>query len=153
MDTLLDNIVVKKFTDTVSRQDLLTEMGNGTVESGWAKPGFVQALLTREEKYPTGLHTLGVEVAIPHADPEWTITPAMVVGISTHPVAFEPMGGEGDKVQARFIFMLLIPDAETHMQFLQTLAEFIEDEAKLSQMGKTNDVTPLIDFFRSRMAV
>jgi len=126
-------------------------MSEAALKNQWVKPGYLEALLTRESKYPTGLHTLGVEVAIPHADPEWTITPGMIVSILDQPTEFEPMGGQGEMVQARFVFLLLIPDADTHLKFLQTLAEFIEDEAKLETLGKTKDLTPLLEFFKQNL--
>jgi PTS system galactitol-specific IIA component len=150
-DSILSNIIERRFNYPIDREKLLTIMSEAALKNKWVKPGYLEALLTREKKYPTGLHTLGVEVAIPHADPEWTVTPGMIVSILDQPTEFEPMGGQGDIVKARFVFLLLIPDADTHLQFLQTLAEFIEDEAKLSNLGKTKDITPLLEFFKKNL--
>ncbi len=150
-DSILSNIIELRFTDPIDRIELLTTMSEEAQKNQWVKPGYLEALLTRENKYPTGLHTLGVEVAIPHADPEWTITPGMIVSVLEQPTDFEPMGGQGDMVKARFVFLLLIPDADTHLQFLQTLAEFIEDEDKLANLGKTKDINPLLQFFKDNL--
>lgn len=152
-ETLLSNIIVKKYVEPINRIDLLKSLAEIALHEEWARPGYINAVLSREEKYPTGLHTRGVEIAIPHADPEWTILPGMVVGILSEPTGFEPMGGEGDEVKARFIFLLLIPDAESHIDFLQTLAEFIENEDRLKTLGETNDIKPLLDFFKQKLEV
>lgn len=150
-DSILSNIIERRFNYPIDRKKLLTIMSEAALKNNWVKPGYLEALLTREKKYPTGLHTLGVEVAIPHADPEWTVTPGMIVSILDQPTDFEPMGGQGDMVKARFVFLLLIPDADTHLHFLQTLAEFIEDEAKLADLGKTKNIAPLLEFFKKNL--
>ena len=143
---VLTNIQVVNIEEELSNVELLTRMGQVAIDAQWAKPGFIEAVLEREMKFPTGLHTAGVEVAIPHADPEWTQTPGMVVGVCDQAVVFQPMGGMGGEVQAKFVFMLVIPDAEAHIAFLQGLATFIEDETRLRLLEETKDVNRLIEF-------
>ncbi|HEX2980449.1 MAG TPA: PTS sugar transporter subunit IIA [Anaerolineaceae bacterium] len=145
---VLSNICILNLSEPLTNVEALTLMGNKAVEAKWAKPGFVEAVLAREEKYATGLHTAGVEVAIPHADPEWTIDPGMVIGVCDQPVVFQPMGGLGGDVHARFIFLLAIPDAEAHISFLQALAGFIEDGERLSELERTKDVSALIEYLQ-----
>jgi PTS system galactitol-specific IIA component len=151
VNNVLSNIKVVSIQHAISRDEILTLMAETALDAGWAKPGFTEALLVREEKYPTGLHTQGVEIAIPHADPEWTTTPGMVVGVLENPVPFQPMGGVGDDVMASFVFMLVIPDAEAHMTFLQALAEYIENEAYLMELGNSRDINPLLDFLAQKL--
>ena len=148
---ILSNIQVLHFTEALSRTELLEKMGAIAIEKQWAKPGFVEAMLERESKYATGLHTKGIEVAIPHADPEWTDLPGMVVAFLDQPVDFEPMGGQGELVSAKFVFMLVIPDADTHITFLQGLASFIEDEQKLTLFDQTKDINYLVSFMSTAM--
>lgn len=143
---VLKNIRVINITEVVNRPQLLADMADKAIEMKWAKPGFRQAVLDREAKYATGLHTLGLDVAIPHAGSEWTLLPGLIVALLDQPVSFEPMGGQGETVQAEIVFLLIIPDADEHISFLQSLASFIEDETQLSLLSRTKDIDHLIAY-------
>ena len=43
----------------------------------------------------------------------------MTIGVLEKPVVFEPMGGEGDLVNAGLVFMLTIEDPKEHIDFLR----------------------------------
>ncbi len=148
--TVLDNISSLRFSEEMTWQQLLSKMSDEAIKNGWAKEGFKDALLTREEKFATGLHA-SIDIAIPHADAEWTIEPAMVAATLDTPVPFNPMGGEGGMVQAQFVFMLVIPDADAHLDFLQAIAGFIEDEELLGDLAETKDITKLISYLKENM--
>jgi PTS system galactitol-specific IIA component len=141
---ILSNIEVLNLDHSSSREEVLSLMAQVVIEKGFAVPGFLDAVLEREKIYPTGLHTRGVEVAIPHADPEWTIKPSLTVGVLQNPVAFEPMGGEGDLVQAKLIFMLTIADPSEHLSFLKAFATLVEDEDTLVEFEKNADIEYLL---------
>ena len=148
--TVLDNISSLRFSEEMTWQELLTKMSDEAIKNGWAKDGFKDAILTREEKFATGLHA-AIDIAIPHADAEWTIEPAMVSATLDTPVPFNPMGGEGGMVQAQFVFMLVIPDADAHLDFLQAIASFIEDEELLGDLAETKDISSLIAYLKENM--
>ena len=75
----------------------------------------------------------------------------MVTATLDTPVAFNPMGGEGGVVQAQFVFMLVIPDADAHLDFLQAIAGFIEDEELLGDFAETKDIASLISYLKENM--
>jgi PTS system galactitol-specific IIA component len=149
--TVLSNVKIVYFHEAISSQELLKTMGQEAIDAGWAKPGYIEALITREEKFATGLHTDGVEVAIPHADPDWTNEPGMVVGVLDEPVIFQPMGGYGGDVAAKFVFMLVIPDPDAHIEFLSALSSFIESKERLTHLEETRDIQGFLSFLSSAM--
>lgn len=148
---ILSNIEVLNLNHAASREDVLTIMSKVVIEKGYATPGFLNAVLERERNYPTGLHTRGVEVAIPHADPEWTLKPSLTVGVLQNPVEFEPMGGEGDMVQARLIFLLTIADPSEHLNFLKAFATLVEDEDTLVEFEQNPDIQYLLGRLQSAL--
>ena len=147
---LLSNLIVLKINKS-NREDVLTEMADAAIEAGHAKEGFRAAIIEREAKYPTGLHTPEIEVAVPHADAEWTINPSLTIGILQTPVIFEPMGGEGGDVQAELIFMLTIEDASEHVDFLRAFSSLMEVPQVLIDFKKSGDPQPLIKLIRGKM--
>jgi PTS system galactitol-specific IIA component len=148
---LLSRIEIVSVHQAASREEVLHSLAETAVAAGWARPGYAEALLKREAAYPTGLHTRGIEIAIPHADAEWTLFPAMVVGLLDEPVVFQPMGGQGGDVLARVILLLVIPDAEAHIGFLRAMAGFIEDEQLLQEFGTTRNVDMLIGYLKQEL--
>jgi PTS system galactitol-specific IIA component len=147
----LSHIETVRLTGAITRDDALTQLAEKAVEAGWARHGYVQALLTREATYPTGLHTRGLDIAIPHADPEWTLIPSMVVGLLEQPAVFQPMGGQGAEVLAKIILLLVIPDADTHVDFLRALSGFIEDPDLLEDLRRTENVGQLIEYLKAAL--
>ena len=149
---VLTNIRVIEQNGPVGQKELLEKMGKVAQDAGWAKEGYIEALLTREAKYATGLHANGMDVAIPHADPEWTNEPAMVVGFLEDPVPFEPMGGVGDVVMAKIVIMLVIPDADTHIEFLSAFSTFIEEKSRLDRLVDSRDIEWFVSCLKMTMA-
>ena len=141
--TIWDHIVNLRYDEEMTWRELLTKMADEALARGWAKEGFTEALLAREEMYATGLHA-AVDLAIPHTDAEFTAEPALITAVLGEPVAFEPMGGEGGPVAARFVFLLVLPDAEAHIDFLQALSDFISDEELMNRFAETEDMDFLI---------
>jgi PTS system galactitol-specific IIA component len=51
-------------------------------EKGYVKDDFYRALVEREKSFPTGLPVEGdIKAAIPHANPDYVIKPAVAVGV------------------------------------------------------------------------
>ncbi len=147
---LLSNLQVIKSKHT-TREEVLKELAAAAITAGYAKKGFDGALLEREAKYPTGLHTPQIEVAVPHADAEWTLQPSIVIGILDEPVIFEPMGGEGGEVQVELVFMLTIEDPSEHVDFLRAFSSLMEVPQVLIDFRKSGDPQPLVKMIRGKM--
>jgi PTS system galactitol-specific IIA component len=141
---IVTNIKSIRFTSQQNREDVLALLSTSMLEEGWVLPGHTGAVLEREERFPTGLHTKGVEIAIPHADPKWTVLPAMVVGFLEQPVIFKPMGGVGLDVEAQLVFLLAIQNPDDHIEFLKSLVSIFEDEDFMKDFVKTKKVENLI---------
>lgn len=147
---LLSNLLVLSI-ESKNRDDVLKELSNAAVKAGYAKQGFGEAIIEREMKYPTGLHTPGIEVAVPHADAEWTILPSLTIGNLASPVMFEPMGGEGGEVNAELIFMLTIKDPSEHVDFLRAFSSLMEVPQVLIDFKGSGNPQPLLELIRGKM--
>jgi PTS system galactitol-specific IIA component len=134
-----------------TREEVLITLSQSAVEAGFAKDGHREALLEREEAYPTGLHLKSIDVAIPHTDVEWTVKPSITIGVLDDPVDFEPMGGAGDIVKARLVFLLTIADASEHLSFLRAFASIVEDPDILLDFVETRDPQPLLEWLAGEM--
>ncbi|MFT8708330.1 MAG: PTS sugar transporter subunit IIA [Sporolactobacillus sp.] len=112
-------------------------------QGGYVAPTFYQAITEREQNYPTGLQTVSVGAAIPHADPIHIEKPFIAVVRPSQPIAFAPMGGSPDdpKIQAKLVFVLGVLRNGLQVKVLQQMMALLSDETVIDQLlqANTND--------------
>ena len=90
--------------------DMLFELMCAKLEKrGWIEADFFKSLIERERKFPTGLDTGKIKIAIPHTDPDKVIIEGMAVAIIKKPLDFTEMGYPGKRlVPVSIVFLLLL---------------------------------------------
>lgn len=105
---------------------------------GYLQSNWYEGITTREKTYPTGLRCPSIEVAIPHADPEYIKTPYIAVVVPKKPIVFEHMAGVDDPVDAQLIMNLGVVRDGGQVEVLQTLMNiFASDEKVADIMAQT----------------
>lgn len=122
-----------------AREELLTELVAVLRSKGYVKDSFQEALLTRERKYPTGLNTPGVPLAMPHAEAEHVVKPAILVARLSEAVVFKEMGNSGKDVMAKFVFMLAVSDPSGHLAMLSKFMSIFSQGEKLKALYAIED--------------
>jgi PTS system galactitol-specific IIA component len=128
--------------------EILGNMAEVLQQQGHVTPGYKRAVIEREQSQPTGLPTSTVGIAIPHADPEHVLKPAICVGFPEVNVPFRVMGEEEETVDVGAVFMLAIRRTEDQLSLFQNLMDFIQDESLMSQLlasGSGEDAAGLLD--------
>lgn len=77
-------------------KEVLKQMASALQEEGYVKETFSDAIIQREISFPTGLPMGGINVAIPHTDPEHVNKAGFCLGILDKPVTFK-VGHRGRK--------------------------------------------------------
>lgn len=126
-------------------KEILSQMANELYKEGYVKETFQDAIIKREEIFPTGLPTGAISVAIPHTDPEHVNEAAICLGILDKPVEFQVMGMENEKVEVSLLFMLAIKHKEDQLGTLQKLIATCQNQEMLSvlltkDLDKINEV-------------
>ncbi len=93
-------------------------------------------MIEREKVFPTGIKTGTINVAIPHADSEHVIAPAMAVSILSHPVDFNRMDVPDQKIPVKIIFMLAIKNSNEQLSSLKELMELVQSLYLLESLYK-----------------
>lgn len=134
------------FTDVEAEttDDIFRQLGGALTEKGYTKDSYVQALIDREEEYPTGLNIDGIGVAIPHTPIEHVNKAATCIGILKKPVEFIEMGSDDDKVDVQLVFMLAVVDPSAHIDQLQRIVTIIQDKNVLKQLSETSNPRDII---------
>lgn len=122
------------------RTALLKQIAAQLLELGYVYPSFEQALLEREEKYPTGLPSVPEGVAMPHVDAEHVKKSAIVTVLLREPVEFMLMGGPvGQAVSCRCLFVLLINECNEHLKTLSRFIRVIQHPEDMQAIFRAND--------------
>ncbi|MGH6762822.1 MAG: PTS sugar transporter subunit IIA [Phyllobacterium sp.] len=108
----------------------------GRLESlGLVHPSFVEAVLAREAKLPTGLPLGGDNnVAIPHTDPEHVIRPALAFATLASPVTFSNMEDPEEKLPVRVVFLMALNDKDKQIEMLQEIAGTIQSPQSIAAL-------------------
>ncbi|WP_199860670.1 PTS sugar transporter subunit IIA [Oceanobacillus damuensis] len=135
------------------QKQVLEKLADELHEKGYVKETFKQAVLDREEKFPTGLLIDGIGVAIPHTDSIHVNKATIAVCILKEPVLFQHMVAKGEVVQVHLIFMLVIQDSSNQVHVLQSIINLLQDRQVINKMmkatSKTDIVTMLKDYTRA----
>lgn len=118
--------------DAKDWEDALRICGAALIENNCIGAGFVEACITREKSFPTGLPTT-IPVAIPHAASDEVYATSICVLKLKNPVTFKRMDDSAESVDASLVFNLAIKGHNAHLDFLQKLIAFVMDEEKIKQ--------------------
>ena len=105
----------------------------------YVKNTYIDAVLTREKSFPTGLRTLDVHVAIPHCDVGHCINPGIAVGVLKSPVEFTEMATMDKFVDVKIIFLLAITEPEQQVVWLARLVNLFQTPGFLVRLSEAKD--------------
>ncbi|MGN1014930.1 MAG: PTS sugar transporter subunit IIA [Butyricicoccus sp.] len=121
-----------------SALEAISLCGNALLEAGIVGESFITGCVEREKEYPTGLPT-DIPTAIPHCK-DASITQNSICFLKLDkPVTFRRMDDDEESVDTDMIFNMAIKDPNEHLEALQNLMEFLNDEEALKQCATLPD--------------
>ncbi len=115
--------LIAESSDEVERALAQRLLGAGRV-----RPSFELAAIHREKRSPTGLPFPGQGVAMPHAEPEHVIAPAIAIASLAKPVSFRQMGAPGIKIDVSLVVVPALTAKEQAAGELARLVGLLQDE-------------------------
>jgi PTS system galactitol-specific IIA component len=105
------------------------------VEAGFVEEAYADDAWRREQRFPTGLPTAPIPVAIPHADPDHVLRPALAVGLLANEVAFDQMGSDPPlPLAVRIVFLLALKEREQEAVFLRDFMLILQTPGLLESL-------------------
>ena len=127
----LDKAIIFDEVDATDWKDVMMKVGGTLVQENYAKKSYIDALITRETEFPTGLDVNGIGVAIPHTD-------------------FIQMGSDDDIVKVQLIFMLAVVDPSAHLEKLQRILAIIQDTDVLMKLLNVHEKQEIIEIIKKK---
>jgi len=144
-ETLLHEELVLLDYEAENREDLLYKLASVLNDKGYVKESYIQGVLEREKKFPTGLNTEGVKVALPHTDAKHVNKPAILIAKLKKPVKFKEMGlGEND-VEAKLIFMMAVKNPDEQVKTLSKLMGILCQKELLTKLYDSTNESEVVD--------
>ncbi len=133
-----------------SAREVVDRLARRLEEAGFVRPTFAAAVWEREEKQPTGLPLAGdIHVAIPHADIEHVIAPALAVATLEHPVLFHNMVNPTETVPVSIVIVMALNEAHAQVEMLQQLALLFQDTERVKRLYEAKSVEDVLGVFRT----
>ena len=136
--------------DAPDRSSLFSQLEAKLSPLGYITPDWLEKIEERERKFPTGLATATIGIALPHAD-GCVVKPYIAIVKPREPVAFEPMAGVGDTVEASLVMNLGVTRDGGQVEVLQSLMNvFMRDDAVERIMAQTTGedmVSTFLEYF------
>lgn len=115
-----------------TQHEIFTTIGERLLEKGIVNDGFINAIISREENYPTGLDLSPVSdeissVAIPHTEVEYCNSKHVVVVKLNENILFHNMISPDQEIFVKYLFFIINNDAKNQTNVLSGLMSFITD--------------------------
>ena len=118
-----------------SAYEVIRELADRLCAMGFVRPSFANAVWQREQTNPTGLPLAGdIHVAIPHADIEHVVAPALAIATLKHPVTFHNMVNPKEPVAVSIVIVMALSEPHAQVEMLQQLALLFQDEARVQRL-------------------
>lgn len=130
------------FSDVVleSREDVFSFLESELHPKGYINNDWKQAIMAREETYPTGLAFETVQIAIPHVGVEHIKKPYVAILKPSKAITFNHMAYASDPVDAEFIINLGITEPEKQVLLLQELMNIFGNKELVSIIREQGSV-------------
>lgn len=143
------------FCDVIadSKEELIYALADKAEEAGFVELGYAEDVIKREQDFPTGLPTIGLKVAVPHAiTQEHVKKPAIIVARLAKPVFFKEMGTGTADVPVELVFMLIAKGDKQHLSVLQKLISMLSDSETLYVLRELSEPSEFMRELIARLA-
>jgi galactitol PTS system EIIA component len=135
----IDKKLILIHVQAKEKGEVLKKLAELLEDAGFVKDTYYDAVAAREAKYPTGLPTQPMAIAIPHCDAEHCIKPAIAVATLQQPVEFGIMGDEGGAVNVNVVFLLALDKKTDQAEFLGKLSNLFQNGDMIEHIARCPD--------------
>lgn len=146
---MFDKQLISLEVEGASEEKVFENVAAQLKKLGFVNEGYLNGIIAREQKFPTGLITQHVNIALPHSDPEFIKKPFVYIARLKEEVMVKQMG-DSQEMGVKNLFFLGIKDPKGQVGLLQAFMELFmkeefvkafmaeQDEAKIYQLFTQN---------------
>ncbi|MDR0496663.1 MAG: PTS sugar transporter subunit IIA [Treponema sp.] len=138
-----ENVLVN--VEAKDKEEVIRILVDLLVKNGYVTPEYYDILIDREEKYPTGLPTEGVQVAIPHGVSEGCVLkPAVAMATLAHTVMFRNMAVKEEELSVGIVLLFGLPDEQDLAEDLCKVMSIFSESELLSRVYKAETASEIV---------
>ena len=123
------------------KKELIHDLVTSLTQIGYVKASYEEAILKREIEFPTGLELDGpYNVAIPHAETDHVLKPAIHLAVLDSQILWENMEDPDEKIPIHLVFLLCIKKPELVVPNLKALTDNVFSKPDIVAFLKTETV-------------
>ncbi|WP_176215243.1 PTS sugar transporter subunit IIA [Cytobacillus gottheilii] len=150
---LFDLSLVFYDLEVKSKEEFLEKVSIELETKKYVKNSYKDAIKARELKYPTGLQTEIIKVAIPHTDPEHVNKSVISIARLNKPVQFNEMGNHDQTVDVELVFTLALNDGKNHLGVIQRLIGLFSNGEVMKKLKKSDNKEDLLNVILESMYI
>lgn len=127
------------------QKDYFEKMAKKLQSLGYVRDSFLNAILIRENKFPTALPLEPYIVAIPHVEPEHVIKPFIAASRLKNTIEWREMAANENVLNTKFVFMLGFLQYTDHVNLLQVLIENFQKNELMDKLINAKDKDEFIE--------
>lgn len=134
-----DTKFIKHFENMTDFESVVKALSENLLSKQVVTNDYPNQVIKRESKFPTGLPTSPVGVAIPHTDPKYVNVNAISVGILKYPIEMTVMGTDDQTVDVSIVFLLSLSESNKQLNILKRIMTIVQDQETLKNMLDEDD--------------
>ncbi len=138
-----DMIITKLKADNPN--DVIMALYEKLLEKNYVKKSFLDAIISREKTYPTGLKLNNYNIAIPHTESKHVIKSIIAIATLHHPVLFKRMDDSETDVGVSAVFMIALNGDYSQVEMLSQLIRMVQNDVLLQKIIDSNNGNEIID--------
>lgn len=134
--------------DVKDYYELFEKMNEIFLKKNFVKKNFLNSLIEREKKYPTGLNFEKYAVAIPHTNYDFVNSERIIFVRLKNEIDFIEMGTEDNLLKIKVVLILLIKDGKKQADILLKLMNLLASEQVYNILSKSNNKKQIFELLK-----
>ena len=126
--------------------ELFTKMAEIFKKKGYIKESYLDAIIEREKKYPTGFEFDGYNIALPHTDAEHVLVQKTVIVRLKKEIKYKEVVSNKE-IPVKLFIMLLVKNGNEQTEILEKLIAIISEKKFYDEVIKAKDVNDLKNIY------
>ncbi|AAK80900.1 PTS system galactitol-specific IIA component [Clostridium acetobutylicum] len=144
--------------DAKDSNEIFKKIGQRLIQKGLVKDNFIDGIIEREKKYPTGMDLSVIEgqeynVAIPHTEREYCLSKRIVFVKLKKEVEFKNMIAPEDTLKVRYLFMIINNENDAQTNILANIMDFITNKENMDKLNKTDNEEEIFEFITDKQTI
>lgn len=136
--------------DGKNQKELFQNVGEDLYRKNYVTEGYLEGIIDREAKYPTGLATQSLNIALPHSDPEYIKEPFIYIARNNRPIQMLQMG-DNTELKCNYFFFLGIKEPNKQVGLLSKLMELFMDENFIKSLKSIDDEKDMYELIKTNI--